>query len=141
MFEAAVAGDGEAALDALARFRVLCAHRRGPAGVSSWTERIEDWLSASVEGFAAGGTWYLGRPVIVTANDYSFRLFNGDIGAVVARGDGGVAAAFRRGSSVVLISPSRLSALDTVFAMTVHKAQGSEFRRLRSCCHRRLRRL
>ena len=130
VFEAAVAGDGEAALDALARFRVLCAHRRGPAGVSSWTERIEDWLSASVEGFAAGGTWYLGRPVIVTANDYSLRLFNGDIGAVVARGDGGVAAAFRRGSSVVLISPSRLSALDTVFAMTVHKAQGSEFQQV-----------
>jgi exodeoxyribonuclease V alpha subunit len=130
LFEAAVAGDGEAALDALAGFRVLCAHRRGPAGVSSWTERIEDWLSASVEGFATGGTWYLGRPVIVTANDYSLRLFNGDTGAVVARDDGGVAAAFRRGGSVVSISPSRLSAVDTVYAMTVHKAQGSEFRQV-----------
>jgi exodeoxyribonuclease V alpha subunit len=130
LFQAAVAGDGEAALDALGRFRVLCAHRRGPAGVSSWTQRIEDWLSASVEGFAAGGMWYLGRPVIVTANDYSLRLFNGDTGAVVAREDGGVAAAFRRGGSVVSISPSRLSAVETVYAMTVHKAQGSEFRQV-----------
>ena len=44
----------------------------------------------------AGGTWYLGRPVMVTANDYGLRLFNGDTGVVVAREDGGVAVAFRR---------------------------------------------
>jgi len=130
LLEAATAGDGAAALDALSRFRVLCAHRRGPAGVSLWTQRIEDWLAASVDGFTPGRTWYLGRPVIVTANDYSLRLFNGDTGAVVARRDGGLGVVFRRGGSLVSISPSRLSALDTVFAMTVHKAQGSEFRQI-----------
>jgi exodeoxyribonuclease V alpha subunit len=130
LFQAAAAGDGPAALDALAAFRVLCAHRRGPAGVSSWTPRIEDWMAASVDGFTASGAWYLGRPVMVTANDYSLRLFNGDTGAVIARDDGGVNAAFRRGGKVVSISPSRLSAVETVWAMTVHKAQGSEFRQV-----------
>src|SRR6202044_3377947 len=65
LFAAANAGDGDSALEALGRFRVLCAHRRGPAGVSVWTQRIEDWLSASVEGFVAGGRWTLARPVIV----------------------------------------------------------------------------
>jgi exodeoxyribonuclease V alpha subunit len=126
--EAAKVGDGDAALSALSRFRVLCAHRRGPAGVDAWTTRIEEWLSVSVTGFADGGTWYVGRPVVVTANDYGLQLFNGDTGVVVARPGGGMSVVFRRGGSLVSISPSRLSSADTVFAMTVHKAQGSEFR-------------
>ncbi len=130
LFDAAAEGEGEAAVDALARFRVLCAHRHGPSGVSTWTRRIEDWLSASLPEFAPGASWYLGRPVMVTTNDYSLRLFNGDTGVVVARGDGGVAVAFRRAGSLVTISPARLSVVDTVFAMTVHKAQGSEFRQV-----------
>ncbi len=127
---AATERDGEAALDALAGFRVLCAHRRGPYGVAAWTQWIEAWLSSSLPGFTSAGTWYLGRPVMVTVNDYGLRLFNGDTGAVVARADGGVTVAFRRGGSVVSISPARLASVETVFAMTVHKAQGSEFRRV-----------
>ena len=130
LFGEAAEGHGDAAVDALARFRVLCAHRHGPSGVSTWTRRIEDWLSASQPEFAPGAAWYLGRPVMVTTNDYSLRLFNGDTGVVIARGDGGVAVAFRRAGSLVTISPARLSAVDTVFAMTVHKAQGSEFRQV-----------
>lgn len=127
LYEAATEGNGEAALDALARFRVLCAHRQGPGGVASWTPRIEDWLSSLLPGFSPGSVWYLGRPVMVTANDYGLRLFNGDTGVVVAREDGGVTVVFRRGGALVSISPARLSSVDTVFAMTVHKAQGSEF--------------
>jgi exodeoxyribonuclease V alpha subunit len=130
VFEAAAARDGAAALDALAQFRLLCAHRRGAAGVSSWTQQIEDWLSESVEGFVPMGDWYLGRPVIVTANDYGLRLFNGDTGVVVAREEGGVGVAFHRGGGLISLSPSRLAAVETVYAMTVHKAQGSEFRRV-----------
>ena len=128
LLRGAAGRDGEAALDALARFRVLCAHRHGPSGVSSWTRRIEDWLSVSLAEFATGTSWYLGRPVMVTANDYGLRLFNGDTGVVVAREDGGVTVAFRRAGALVTISPARLTTADTVFAMTVHKAQGSEFR-------------
>jgi exodeoxyribonuclease V alpha subunit len=128
LVEAAAAGDGGAALAALNDFRVLCAHRRGPAGVGAWTPRIEEWLGAALDGFDATPAWYLGRPVIVTANDYSLRLFNGDTGVVVARPDGGFGVIFRRGDALISVSPSRLAAVDTVFAMTVHKAQGSEFR-------------
>lgn len=123
MLGAARAGDGAAALAALASWRILCAHRRGPAGVSTWNERVEQWLADEIDDFSTDGQWYVGRPVIVTANDYSLRLFNGDTGVLVAGGPAGVAATFDQG----LVSPSRLSTVDTVYAMTVHKAQGSEF--------------
>ncbi len=128
MLEAATAGDGEGALAALGRFRVLCAHRRGRASVSVWTQRVEAWLAEEVDGFSTSRAWYLGRPVVVTANDYGLRLFNGDTGVVVARAQGGLEVVFRRGGALVSVSPSRLPALDTAFVMTVHKAQGSEFR-------------
>lgn len=121
--DAARAGDGEAALAALGSWRILCAHRRGPVGVSTWNARVERWLVEEIEGFSADGEWYVGRPVMVTANDYTLRLFNGDTGVLVARDPAGVGAAFEQG----VVSPSRLSGADTVYAMTIHKAQGSEF--------------
>ena len=71
------------------------------------------------------GEWYAGRPLLATANDYGIGLFNGDTGVVVARE--GLVAAFERGGRVLEIAPSRLSAVETVFAMTVHKSQGSQF--------------
>ncbi len=123
LVEAARAGDGARALEALGSWRILCAHRRGPAGVASWNARVEQWLLDEIDGFSTDGQWYVGRPVIVTANDYSLRLFNGDTGVLVARQPAGVAAAFEQGP----VSPSRLSEVETVYAMTVHKAQGSEF--------------
>ena len=76
---------------------------------------------------AAPGTWYPGRPLLVTANDYSLRLYNGDTGVVVARPGGRIVAAFERQGEVVDVSPARLAAVETVYAMTVHKAQGSQF--------------
>jgi exodeoxyribonuclease V alpha subunit len=130
LFGAARAGDAEAALDALGRFRILCAHRRGGAGVSAWTQKIETLLTETVERFVADAEWYPGRPVMVTRNDYGLRLFNGDTGVAVVRPDGGLAVAFRRGGSVMSLSPARLAGVDTVFALTVHKAQGSEFNRV-----------
>jgi exodeoxyribonuclease V alpha subunit len=124
---AALQGDGAGAIAALGAFRVLCAHRRGPFGVQAWTERIESWLAHAIPGFGAFGDWYPGRPLLVTENDYGLRLYNGDTGAVVARGDGTVTAAFERHGDVAEISPSRLAAVETVYAMTVHKSQGSQF--------------
>jgi len=125
--EAARAGEARAALNALGAFRLLCAHRRGPEGVATWTRWIESWLTAEVDGFATGTDWYIGRPLIVTENDHALQLYNGDVGVVVKGAERPMAAAFERGGDVVTVSPTRLAAVDTVYAMTVHKSQGSQF--------------
>jgi exodeoxyribonuclease V alpha subunit len=123
---AARAGEGETALTALGGFRILCAHRRGPYGVASWTARMEAWLEAELAGLRAEERWYVGRPLLVTENDYELGLHNGDTGVVIER-EGRVEAAFARGGGVVPFSPSRLGAVETVYAMTIHKSQGSQF--------------
>ena len=120
---AARAGARGDALAALGAFRVLCAHRRGPYGVGAWAARIEARLAQDVDGLE--GEWYAGRPLLATANDYGIGLFNGDTGVVV--GGSSLVAAFERGGRVLEIAPARLSAVETVFAMTVHKSQGSQF--------------
>jgi exodeoxyribonuclease V alpha subunit len=125
---AARTGDAQAALAALGAFRMLCAHRRGPYGVATWSARIEAWLAGAVPGFAAEAPWYPGRPLLVTANDDALGLFNGDTGVVVRTGAAGVvAAAFERRGEVVRLAPARLGAIETVHAMTIHKSQGSQF--------------
>jgi exodeoxyribonuclease V alpha subunit len=126
--DAAAAGDAQGALAALERHRVLCAHRRGPYGVARWTAEIERWLGTASPD-PATGPWYPGRPVLVTANDYDIGLFNGDTGVVVARPEG-LRVAFARGGPPTLHPPSRLSDVATVHAMTVHRGQGSQFRRV-----------
>lgn len=126
VIDAARAGDAAAALEALGGFRILCAHRRGPYGVTSWTARMERWLEAERTGLATTERWYVGRPLLVTENDYELGLHNGDTGVIVA-GEQRVQAAFARGGAALAFSPSRLGAVDTVYAMTIHKSQGSEF--------------
>ncbi len=127
VIEAAHDGRAADAIDALGRFRLLCAHRRGPDGVGAWMRHVETWLRDEVEGFATGDDWYVGRPLIVTENDYGLQLFNGDTGVVVDTGGGRLAAAFEREGGIAEVSPARLAAVDTVYAMTVHKSQGSQF--------------
>ena len=95
VFDAARAGDAEAALAALGAFRLLCAHRRGPYGVAAWGPQVEGWLAADVAGFSADERWYAGRPLLVTENDYGLRLYNGDTGVVVAGEDGRVVRRLR----------------------------------------------
>ncbi|HYH51993.1 MAG TPA: exodeoxyribonuclease V subunit alpha [Acidimicrobiia bacterium] len=124
---AARAGEARAALDALGGFRMLCAHRRGAYGVATWGAQVEAWLAAEVPGFAASGAWYVGRPLLVTENDYTLGLYNGDTGVVVAAGGERLAAVFERRGQILEFSPARLSAVETVHVMTVHKSQGSQF--------------
>ena len=125
--ESARAGEGRAALEALAGFRMLCAHRRGPYGVATWSEQVEAWLAAAAPGFAGGGAWYVGRPLLITENDYTLGLYNGDTGVVVATPGDRRAAVFERRGQILEFSPARLSAVETVHVMTIHKSQGSQF--------------
>ena len=126
LVDAARRGRDREALDALGTFRVLCAHRRGPAGVAAWNDRIERWLASSINGYASGGPWYAGRPLLVTANDYEVQLFNGDTGVTVARSDT-TTAVFERRGRIVEVAPALLRSVETVHAMTIHKSQGSQF--------------
>ncbi len=110
-----------AALQAFAQFQVLCALKDGPWGVDAWNRTIADSL-----GFPEVG-WYAGRPVMVTRNDYDLDLMNGDVGMCLPHAKG-LRVAFADGAGGVRwVLPSRLDAVETVFAMTVHKSQGSEF--------------
>jgi exodeoxyribonuclease V alpha subunit len=122
---AARRGAAEEALAALARFRLLCAHRRGPYGVSDWTSRIQGWLAPHIEDLEQRD--YVGRPLLVTENDYELGLYNGDTGVIVAGAGSRATAAFERGGELLRFGPLRLGAVETVYAMTVHKSQGSQF--------------
>ncbi len=121
---AARAGDAAGGLELLTRLQVLCAVRHGPTGTHHWTARIEALATAGVER-AGAGRWYAGRPVVVTANDYRNRLFNGDVGLTVPV-DGRLQVAFGTAEGVRLLAPARLDAVDTWWATTVHRSQGSE---------------
>jgi exodeoxyribonuclease V alpha subunit len=124
---AAAAGDATTALAALETHRVLCAHREGPYGVSHWDDLIEGWTEHLIVRGTPGDPWYVGRPLLVTANDYAADLYNGDTGVVIATGDEGVRAAFSRGAGVVEMPVSRLDTVTTLRAMTIHRGQGSQF--------------
>jgi exodeoxyribonuclease V alpha subunit len=122
---AARAGEAAEALDALAAFRLLCAHRRGPYGALAWNAAVERWLAGELDA-PSGEGWYVGRPVLVVANDHSLRLYNGDAGVAVARPDGRLTVAFDRAGGLLEVSPTRLAAVETLQAMTIHKSQGSQ---------------
>ncbi|MEJ8840162.1 exodeoxyribonuclease V subunit alpha [Ramlibacter sp. AN1133] len=120
-------------LKAYGSFQLLCAVRRGPYGVEGLNTRIAGLLHAEKLTPAASG-WYAGRPVMVTRNDYALGLMNGDVGIALplpVAGEPGrtmLRVAFEGSDGGIRwILPSRLPEVETVFAMTVHKSQGSEF--------------
>lgn len=129
LLAAARAGDAAGALSALDGHRLLCAHRRGPYGVSWWSRQVEQWLAEAAPGFTTDGEWYPGRPLLVTQNSQELGLANGDTGVVVSA-DGQPRAWFRRGAGLRSVPVSLLEGVQTVHAMTVHKAQGSQFERV-----------
>jgi len=134
-------GDVAGITDAFGRFRVLCALRDGPRGVTALnaalTRRLRMALAptglpgtgAAIEG-AGVSPWFAGRPVLVLANDYVLRLFNGDIGIALPDPDGELLVHFPDAGApggFRAVAPVRLPRHETAFAMTVHKSQGSEF--------------
>jgi exodeoxyribonuclease V alpha subunit len=109
-------------------FRILCAVREGEWGVGGLNTAIEGSLE-SAGLLRRSGEWYLGRPVMVTRNDYGTRVFNGDIGLTMmdpAR-PGSLRVYFLEGDKVRSVLATRLRSVETAYAMTVHKSQGSEF--------------
>ena len=126
MLDAAQSNDAERALSAISHARILTAQRLGPAGAALWNARIEARLFEL--GHRTDEPYYLGRPILITSNDQNSRIWNGDLG---------VCGRNRYGAPVVWIrdqqgnprelNPRRLPAHETAWAMTVHKAQGSEF--------------
>ena len=123
--------DRVAVFGAFARFRVLCAERQGPRGVSGINDALARWFRQALAHPLDQGPrfrWYPGRPVMILRNEYVLRLFNGDIGIVLPSADGDLMVHFADADGTFrAIAPARLPEHDTAFAMTVHKAQGSEF--------------
>ncbi|MBV7535161.1 exodeoxyribonuclease V subunit alpha [Duganella sp. sic0402] len=115
-------------LKAFESFRILCAVREGEWGVSGLNDAIEQRLQAAGL-LKRSGEWYVGRPVMVTRNDYATGVFNGDIGLTLAdpARPGALRVYFSEGETVRSVLATRLRNVETAFAMTVHKSQGSEF--------------
>ncbi len=115
----------------LRSFQILCAMRKGQRGIEQVNREIVQLLAA--QGFVCKGkngeeTWYPGRPVIITSNDYNLELFNGDIGICLPNGRGETRVWFeRRDGGIVGFPAGRLPDHETAFAITIHKSQGSEF--------------
>ncbi len=126
--------DPARALERFNHFKILCAVKIGPFGVQAVNRLAERVLSQRglIEPDGSDSNpWYKGRPVLITCNDYSLGLFNGDIGITLSSPDSD-----RKGLSVFFPGDSgkpkrlaldRLPEHETVYAMTVHKSQGSEF--------------
>jgi exodeoxyribonuclease V alpha subunit len=110
----------------LGHYRVLCALRHGRFGVEQQNHDIERWLAAAGL-IDPSSTFYENRPIIVTQNDYSLGLFNGDVGVVVRDEHGRLRVCFEGAEGSRFLAPGRLPPHETVFATTIHKSQGSEF--------------
>ncbi len=122
-------------LKILSSFRFLCAHRQGNFGVHGLNAFVAEHLTRHGK-LQGRGDWYDGRPILITSNDYALDLFNGDVGVIardpeapVSDGEAPPLVAFFPGSKSATprrFPPGQLPPHDTVFAMSVHKAQGSE---------------
>lgn len=119
--------DIKKALLKLNNLRVLCAIREGEQGLYATNLRIEKYLSDK-RLIAKKEEFYENRPIIITSNNYELGLFNGDVG-IIRRDEKGVLKAFFEDGQGDLISifPGLINQVETVFAMTIHKSQGSEF--------------
>ncbi len=113
-------------------FRILCAVREGPYGVVT-INRIAEQILGEEKLIKPEEKWYQGRPIMITRNDYNLHLFNGDVGVILAdpmMGNERRAFFTNADGTLKKFHPLRLPEHETVYAMTVHKSQGSEFNRI-----------
>lgn len=114
-------------LEAFNQFQLLCALREGPFGITGLNEEIQNALQQNGL-IDISGQWYEGRPVLITRNDHGLGLYNGDIGITIRGADDRLRVVFQLPDKTIReYLPSRLPEHETVFAMTIHKSQGSEF--------------
>jgi len=120
-------------LDALNRFRILCAVNRGILGVDGLNQQAMQILQNVSQPGSVGllQEWYHGRPILITANNYELDLFNGDVGIALKAEEGHhqlqVYFAESAFENIRCFAPGRLPQHQSVYAMTIHKSQGSEF--------------
>ena len=107
-------------------FQILCLHRSGHYGVAGINRLCENilWEEGLIN---TSGQFYEGRPIMITTNDYNLKLFNGDIGLILKTPSNQLRAYFPDDDNFRSLAPGRLPQHETVYAMTVHKSQGSEF--------------
>jgi exodeoxyribonuclease V alpha subunit len=128
------ASDPSDTLRRLQRFKILCALNIGPLGVSAINRLAEQVLNRKkliqLDPMREN-PWYAGRPVLITRNDYRVGLFNGDIGVAMPamEAPSNVLSVYfpDNAGGVRRFQPHQLPEHETVYAMTVHKSQGSEF--------------
>lgn len=125
VIEAARNQQPDEALALLASFKILCGTRHGERGMYQWNHAIEAGLRDRYHDLIRG-QWYVGRPVIMTRNDYQLNLFNGEVGVTVETDDG-VKVVFQDGESLRFVDPILLTDVESQWAMTIHKSQGSEY--------------
>jgi exodeoxyribonuclease V alpha subunit len=115
------------------KFQILCAHREGKNSVSDLNYRLEKILHDRKQ-INLSTTWYVGRPVMITQNNAALQLYNGDIGLCLHDENDDIKVFFpRQDGGFQGYSPARLPHCETVFAMTIHKSQGSEFEEVCVC--------
>ncbi len=126
--DAAHANWVKAVLRRFERLRILCAVHDGPWGDRQLNQAIQQAL-ARAGLLKLTGEWFIGRPVMVTRNDTALGVFNGDVGVVLPSASESRAprAWFLDGEQLRSVAVSRLAHVETCFAMTIHKSQGSEF--------------
>ncbi|MEW5802028.1 MAG: exodeoxyribonuclease V subunit alpha [bacterium] len=129
--------DPEEAFRRFNGFRILCALRKGPYGVERVNGLVEEALQKAglipIGRDRVRGRQYRGQPVMITRNDYRLGLFNGDVGLILPdpSQSGALYAYFPTSDGAMRkIPPGRLPEHEAVYAMTVHKSQGSEFDRV-----------
>ncbi|TWX57771.1 exodeoxyribonuclease V subunit alpha [Colwellia hornerae] len=116
-----------AAFKQLQKFRILCATRVGEQGVESLNEHVQNILIKRGD-INAFETRYCGQPIMINVNNYSLGLYNGDIGLLWKNEAGHLMAVFEQANNEYKwVNPARLPQHETVYAMTIHKTQGSEF--------------